>query len=196
MLRGDICSQIMHLRARQRRDGRQEIACNAWVLRSSLSTFEGTCSAMADDSTADAAPVYDEPVEEAEGGEGGDDAGGDEGGEGGEGDGEEDPDAQLAAEIEALNKMINDSAATNEELAAAHKDAVSEAVLKQKGANAAAMSERDAKSIYIGNVDFSTTADELRKFFETCGAIEKATILLDKFTGKPKGYVPLHDWGA
>lgn len=110
-----------------------------------------------------------------------------EGGEGGEG---EEEDAELAAEIEALNKMIEHSAEANKELSTAHKDATSEVVAKQKGgvaANAAAL-ERDAKSIYVGNVDFSTTADELRKFFESCGSIEAATILMDKFTGKPKGF--------
>jgi polyadenylate-binding protein 2 len=130
--------------------------------------------------------VYDEAIDESVA-EAGDEEAGDE-------EGDEDPNAELNAEIAALNKMIQDSEQTSEELAAAQKDAVSEAVLKQKqgagaGAAAAVSSERDAKSIYIGNVDFSTTADELRKFFETCGAIESATVLLDKYTGKPKGYV-------
>ncbi|OMJ79097.1 hypothetical protein SteCoe_20956 [Stentor coeruleus] len=48
--------------------------------------------------------------------------------------------------------------------------------------------ERDKKSIFIGNVDYSTSTEELRNLFKECGAIERVTIPTDKFTGHPKGY--------
>lgn len=47
--------------------------------------------------------------------------------------------------------------------------------------------ESDAKSIYIGNVDYGSTPLELQQHFSLCGIIEKVTILNNKFTGRPKG---------
>lgn len=47
--------------------------------------------------------------------------------------------------------------------------------------------EADKKSIYIKNVDFSTTPEELEEHFKKCGDISRITILCDKYTGMPKG---------
>lgn len=46
----------------------------------------------------------------------------------------------------------------------------------------------DARSVYVGNVDYSATPEDLQAHFGSCGAINRVTILLDKFTGQPKGY--------
>uniref|UniRef100_A0A915ESI7 RRM domain-containing protein n=1 Tax=Ditylenchus dipsaci TaxID=166011 RepID=A0A915ESI7_9BILA len=46
----------------------------------------------------------------------------------------------------------------------------------------------DARSVYVGNVDYSATPDMLEEHFRGCGAIERVTILTDKFSGHPKGY--------
>ncbi|KAL7675478.1 hypothetical protein ACOME3_001744 [Neoechinorhynchus agilis] len=48
--------------------------------------------------------------------------------------------------------------------------------------------EADRRSIYVGNVDYSTTADELEDFFKDCGSITRVTIMCDRFSGTPKGY--------
>lgn len=48
--------------------------------------------------------------------------------------------------------------------------------------------EIDIRSIYVGNVDYSTTADDLERHFHGCGAVNRVTILTDKFTGHPKGF--------
>lgn len=48
--------------------------------------------------------------------------------------------------------------------------------------------EIDNRSIYVGNVDYSTTADDLEKHFHACGSVNRVTILTDKFTGHPKGF--------
>lgn len=48
--------------------------------------------------------------------------------------------------------------------------------------------EVDARSVYVGNVDYSATAEELESHFHGCGPINRVTILCDKFTGHPKGY--------
>lgn len=46
----------------------------------------------------------------------------------------------------------------------------------------------DGRSIYVGNVDYSATPDQLEEHFRGCGSIERVTILTDKFTGHPKGF--------
>lgn len=46
----------------------------------------------------------------------------------------------------------------------------------------------DARSVFVGNVDYSASPEEIQAHFGSCGAINRVTILLDKFTGHPKGY--------
>jgi polyadenylate-binding protein 2 len=48
--------------------------------------------------------------------------------------------------------------------------------------------EIDKRSIYVGNVDYSSKPDDLKRFFSTCGQLERVTIICDKWTGQPKGY--------
>uniref|UniRef100_A0A7S0RJ00 RRM domain-containing protein n=1 Tax=Pyramimonas obovata TaxID=1411642 RepID=A0A7S0RJ00_9CHLO len=50
--------------------------------------------------------------------------------------------------------------------------------------------EADARSIYIGNVDYSTTPEELQQLFQSCGTVNRITILTDKFEN-PKGFAYL-----
>lgn len=45
----------------------------------------------------------------------------------------------------------------------------------------------ESHSIYVGQVDYSSTPEELLAHFEACGTVERVTIVCDKFTGKPKG---------
>ncbi|NWV61688.1 EPAB2 protein, partial [Malurus elegans] len=49
--------------------------------------------------------------------------------------------------------------------------------------------EADQRSIYVGNVDYGGTAEELESHFNSCGLINRVTILCDKFSGHPKGSV-------
>jgi RNA recognition motif-containing protein len=44
------------------------------------------------------------------------------------------------------------------------------------------------KNIYVGNLDFATTEQDLRGLFETYGAVENASVVKDKFTGQPRGF--------
>ncbi|SHO78757.1 Similar to S.cerevisiae protein SGN1 (Cytoplasmic RNA-binding protein) [Malassezia sympodialis ATCC 42132] len=46
----------------------------------------------------------------------------------------------------------------------------------------------DARSIYVGNVDYGATPEEIQQHFQSCGTIHRVTILCDKFTGHPKGF--------
>lgn len=47
--------------------------------------------------------------------------------------------------------------------------------------------ESDARSVYVGNVDYGCTPEELQLHFQECGTVNRVTILADKF-GNPKGY--------
>ncbi|WWC89775.1 uncharacterized protein L201_004701 [Kwoniella dendrophila CBS 6074] len=63
-----------------------------------------------------------------------------------------------------------------------------------EGGNEASMEDEDApgavdsRSVYIGNVDYGATPEEIQAHFQACGTINRVTILCDKFTGHPKGY--------
>ena len=43
-------------------------------------------------------------------------------------------------------------------------------------------------NIYVGNLDFATTEDQLRTLFEAYGAVETVTIVTDRDTGQPRGF--------
>lgn len=45
----------------------------------------------------------------------------------------------------------------------------------------------DSRSIFVGNVDYSASPEEIQAHFQSCGSINRVTILLDKYTGQPKG---------
>ncbi|KAK3086478.1 hypothetical protein FSP39_018965 [Pinctada imbricata] len=48
--------------------------------------------------------------------------------------------------------------------------------------------DSDSRSVYVGNVDYGATAEELEQHFHGCGSVNRVTILCDKFTGHPKGF--------
>jgi RNA recognition motif-containing protein len=43
-------------------------------------------------------------------------------------------------------------------------------------------------NIYVGNLPFSTTDDELRQMFEPHGQVTNAQIIIDRETGRSKGF--------
>jgi len=48
--------------------------------------------------------------------------------------------------------------------------------------------EVDKRSVYIGSVDYGSTPEELQEHFKSCGQVNRITILVDKFSGHPKGF--------
>merc|ERR1719284_1396088 len=48
--------------------------------------------------------------------------------------------------------------------------------------------DADNRSIYVGQVDYGSTAEELEQHFHGCGAVNRVTIICDKFSGQPKGF--------
>ena len=43
-------------------------------------------------------------------------------------------------------------------------------------------------NIYVGNLDFATSEDQLRALFATYGAVETVRIVTDRDTGQPRGF--------
>ena len=44
------------------------------------------------------------------------------------------------------------------------------------------------KNLYVGNLPHSTTEPQLRTLFETHGVVERVSIVMDKETGRSKGF--------
>jgi cold-inducible RNA-binding protein len=45
-----------------------------------------------------------------------------------------------------------------------------------------------AKKLYVGGLPYKTTNDELKAHFSGAGAVSSATIIMDKMTGRSKGF--------
>ena len=44
------------------------------------------------------------------------------------------------------------------------------------------------KKLYVGNISFQATEDDIRELFSKSGEVESVKIITDQFTGKPKGF--------
>jgi RNA recognition motif-containing protein len=44
------------------------------------------------------------------------------------------------------------------------------------------------KKIYVGNLPFSATEDELRDLFSQHGSVESVSLINDRETGRPRGF--------
>ena len=102
---------------------------------------------------------------------------------------------------EHLDRQPDDDDAGDEEEIAAMKKRVEEmeaeaAKLREMQASIDSQTQNlrenkediDARSIFVGNVDYGASPEEIQAHFQSCGSINRVTILLDKFTGHPKGY--------
>ncbi len=45
-----------------------------------------------------------------------------------------------------------------------------------------------AKRLYVGNLSYNTTNDTLKDAFSQAGAVESATVIIDKMSGRSKGF--------
>ena len=43
-------------------------------------------------------------------------------------------------------------------------------------------------NIYVGNLPFSATEDDVRKLFSTYGTVESVHLITDRETGRPRGF--------
>ncbi|MBY0229570.1 MAG: RNA-binding protein, partial [Gemmataceae bacterium] len=54
-----------------------------------------------------------------------------------------------------------------------------------------------SRNIYVGNLSFQTTSDDLLQAFGAFGTVTKAQVVMDRETGRPRGFafVEMSDGG-
>ncbi|MBI4908241.1 MAG: RNA-binding protein [Acidobacteria bacterium] len=54
------------------------------------------------------------------------------------------------------------------------------------------------KNIFVGNLDFGATEDSVRRLFEAYGAVQRVNLIVDRDTGRARGFgfVEMEDAGA
>lgn len=91
-----------------------------------------------------------------------------------------------ADEDDSLSENGDRSRSTSRNLHERNKESKSNAS-GGSGTSSSDKLDHDALSIYIGNVDYSATEEELRNTFIECGDIVRVTIIKNMKTGHPKG---------
>lgn len=96
-------------------------------------------------------------------------------------DEEEGGGAGVDEELEEMKRKVQEMENEAAKLKAMQQELQNEAAGDAKNTS-------DETSIYVGQVDYDATPEELQAHFAQCGTINRVTILCDKFTGKSKGY--------
>jgi len=110
---------------------------------------------------------------------------------------EEEDLAKLQAEIAKMEEeaaRIAQETADLEKGKASVTSGIASAGGQADGGGAASATDgvsRDGLSIYVGQVEYTATPEELCAHFEPCGTVERVTIVCDKFSGRPKGFAYL-----
>ncbi|XP_070033735.1 polyadenylate-binding protein 2-like isoform X2 [Nicotiana tomentosiformis] len=86
-----------------------------------------------------------------------------------------------------LKEMEDESAALLEMQAKVEKEMGSVQDPAAAAATQANREEVDGRSVFVGNVDYSCTPEEVQQHFQACGTVNRVTIRTNKF-GQPKGY--------
>ncbi|KAG0013981.1 cytoplasmic RNA-binding protein [Entomortierella chlamydospora] len=86
-------------------------------------------------------------------------------------------------EIEAMKQRVKEMEAEAAKLREMQAQAEKDMNMTEEDKEAV-----DSRSVYVGNVDWGSTPEELQAHFQSCGTINRITILCDKWTGQPKGY--------
>ncbi|GER30420.1 polyadenylate-binding protein [Striga asiatica] len=84
---------------------------------------------------------------------------------------------EMEDEAAALREM---QAKVEQEMGAAQDPAAAAASQTNK-------EEVDSRSVFVGNVDYSCTPEEVQQHFQSCGTVNRVTIRTNKY-GQPKGY--------
>ncbi|KAH0747283.1 hypothetical protein KY285_008940 [Solanum tuberosum] len=86
-----------------------------------------------------------------------------------------------------LKEMEDEAAALREMQAKVEKEMGSVQDPASTAASQENREEVDSRSIFVGNVDYACTPEEVQQHFQACGTVNRVTILTDKF-GQPKGF--------
>jgi polyadenylate-binding protein 2 len=107
------------------------------------------------------------------------------------GDNEEDESKEILLMKQRVEEMEREAKKLRELQAAAESSTTGD---QQEGEDGVPMETEDEKalidsrSVFVGNVDYAATAEDIQAHFQACGTINRITILCDKFTGHPKGF--------
>eukprot|EP00271_Cylindrocystis_brebissonii_P016169 TRINITY_DN39427_c0_g1_i1.p1 TRINITY_DN39427_c0_g1~~TRINITY_DN39427_c0_g1_i1.p1 ORF type:complete len:262 (-),score=49.05 TRINITY_DN39427_c0_g1_i1:468-1142(-) len=99
--------------------------------------------------------------------------------------GADDPTSKELDEMKKRLKEMEEEAAALREMQARVEREMSGGA--DAGAPVASREEADARSVFVGNVDYACTPEEVQQHFQSCGTVNRVTILTDKF-GQPKGF--------
>jgi RNA recognition motif-containing protein len=61
-------------------------------------------------------------------------------------------------------------------------------LIQKAGSAAFSKSDSMATKLYVGNLPFNTTENELQELFSKAGAVQEVMLMQDKFTGKSRGF--------
>ena len=111
----------------------------------------------------------------------------------GEGEGEGDESTEMDdPELEAIKARVKAMEEESEKLKELQKEVDMQLSMPAGGGQLNMSLEEkmdvDSRSVYIGNVDYGATAEELEQHFHGCGSINRVTILCNKYDGHPKGF--------
>ncbi|KAK9287358.1 hypothetical protein L1049_015775 [Liquidambar formosana] len=101
--------------------------------------------------------------------------------------GEENEEAELDDMKKRLKEMEDEAAALREMQAKVEKEMGSVQDPATVAATQANREEVDSRSVFVGNVDYSCTPEEVQQHFQSCGTVNRVTIRTNKY-GQPKGY--------
>ncbi|XP_063698879.1 polyadenylate-binding protein 2 isoform X2 [Culicoides brevitarsis] len=97
---------------------------------------------------------------------------------------------QIDPELEAIKARVKEMEEEAEKLKQLQSE-VNKQLQSPPGVPALSAEEKkeiDDRSVYVGNVDYGATAEELEAHFHGCGSINRVTILCNKVDGHPKGF--------
>ncbi|KAK4424319.1 Polyadenylate-binding protein 2 [Sesamum alatum] len=86
-----------------------------------------------------------------------------------------------------LKEMEDEAAALREMQAKVEQEMGAVQDPAAAAANQTNREEVDSRSIFVGNVDYSCTPEEVQQHFQSCGTVNRVTIRTNKY-GQPKGY--------
>lgn len=106
---------------------------------------------------------------------------------------EEESGMQIDPELEAIKARVKEMEEEAEKLKQLQSEVNKQMTLGSPTSSTPVLSieekmEIDNRSIYVGNVDYGATAEELEAHFHGCGSINRVTILCNKLDGHPKGF--------
>eukprot|EP00461_Guttulinopsis_vulgaris_P003155 UN03156 len=96
---------------------------------------------------------------------------------------QEDEEAALLRRLQELEEQDVQQTAESETAATTSTTAAT----ATSGYDPQQQAEIDSRSVYVGNVDYSSTVDDIKALFAECGEIKRVTIPQTQF-GTPKGF--------